>query len=108
MEKEIITIPLLPLRGITVYPTMVLHLDVGRDRSMKAIDKVMLDEHKILLATQKEVSLKEPKEDEIYPFGVIAHIKQILKLPNGTMRILIEAEKRAEIVEFISKDHSLK
>lgn len=104
MEKELKTIPLLPLRGITVYPTMVLHLDVGRDRSMKAIDKVMLDEHKIVLATQKEVSLQEPKEEEIYPFGVLAHIKQILKLPNGTMRILIEAEKRVEIMEYVSTE----
>jgi ATP-dependent Lon protease len=94
-------IPLLPLRGLLVYPTMVLHLDVGREKSVKALEQAMVDDHLILLATQEEIQIDEPSEDQIYKVGTIAHVKQMLKLPNGTIRVLVEGLNRAKIKSFI-------
>lgn len=93
-------IPLLPLRGLLVFPTMVLHLDVGREKSVNALEKVMLEDHEILLSTQKEISIDEPGEDEIYSIGTLAKVKQMLKLPNGTIRVLVEGLNRAKIERF--------
>lgn len=97
-------IPLLPLRGLLVYPSMVLHLDVGREKSIKALESAMVDDNKILLATQEEVQIEEPDADQIYKVGTVARVKQMLKLPNGTMRVLVEGLQRARIEEFIRKD----
>jgi len=94
-------IPLLPLRGLLVYPTMVLHLDVGREKSVKALEEAMVDDHLILLATQEEIHIDEPTEDQIYKIGTIASVKQMLKLPNGTIRVLVEGMSRARIEEFV-------
>src|SRR5690554_4125324 len=105
LEKENLKeIPLLPLRGIVIYPSMVLHLDVGRDKSVKALEKCMLDNNQILLATQKDTSIDEPTIDDIYHTGTIGQIKQMVKLPNGTNRILIEGLSRAEIISFSQED----
>ena len=100
-DKERTIVPLLPLRGLLVYPTMVLHLDVGRDKSVQALEKAMVDDHIIFLTTQKDLSIDEPTEEDLYHMGTLTKVKQMLKLPNGTIRVLIEGLKRAEIVEFI-------
>ncbi|MFV8828726.1 endopeptidase La [Alkalihalobacterium sp. APHAB7] len=97
-------IPLLPLRGLLVFPTMVLHLDVGREKSVNALEKVMLEDHEILLSTQKEISIDEPGEDEIYSIGTLAKVKQMLKLPNGTIRVLVEGLNRAKIERFTDNE----
>ncbi|MCP1125368.1 endopeptidase La [Bacillus sp. AFS018417] len=97
-------VPLLPLRGVLVYPTMVLHLDVGRDKSIQALEQAAVDENIIFLAMQKDVNIDDPKEDDIYKVGTLAKIKQMLKLPNGTMRILVEGLHRVEMTEFIEED----
>ena len=96
-------VPLLPLRGLLVYPTMVLHLDVGRDKSVQALEKAMVDDHIIFLTTQKDLSIDEPVEEDLYHMGTLTKVKQMLKLPNGTIRVLIEGLKRAEIIEFIDE-----
>lgn len=88
-------VPLLPLRGLLVYPTMVLHIDVGRNRSVAALEQAMLDDQMILLVTQKEIHDEQPGEDDLYKFGTMAYVKQMLKLPNGTLRILVEGVARA-------------
>lgn len=101
---EQLTVPLLPLRGLLVYPTMVLHLDVGREKSIQALEKAMVDDHLIFLTTQKDVSIDEPTEDELYRMGTLTKVKQMLKLPNGTIRVLVEGLKRAEIIDLFDDE----
>lgn len=99
-KREKVTIPLLPLRGLIIYPSVVLHLDVGREKSVEAIEKVMMGDNRIFLSAQKEVALEEPEESDIFNVGTISMVKQMIKLPNGTIRILVEGEKRARISAF--------
>lgn len=97
-------IPLLPLRGLLVYPSMVLHLDVGREKSIKALERAMVDDNQILLATQEDVNIEEPEHEQIYRVGTVARVKQMLKLPNGTIRVLVEGLQRATIEEFLPEE----
>ncbi|OEF99997.1 endopeptidase La [Vulcanibacillus modesticaldus] len=99
------TIPLLPLRGLLVFPSMVLHLDVGRDKSVKALDQAMMEDNSfIFLATQEEVQIEEPTPDDIYRIGTISKVRQMLKLPNGTIRVLVEGLYRAKIIDYVNDD----
>lgn len=87
-----------------MYPTMVLHLDVGREKSIRALEQAMVDDNKILLATQEEVHIEEPEAEQIYSIGTVARVKQMLKLPNGTIRVLVEGLQRAKIEEYLQKE----
>ncbi|RUL51074.1 MULTISPECIES: endopeptidase La [Lysinibacillus] len=100
MSNKKANIPLLPLRGLLVYPSMVLHIDVGRARSVAALEYAMLNENLIFLATQKDLRVEQPKKDELYSIGTLVNVKQMLKLPNGTLRILVEGISRAQIVKY--------
>lgn len=95
-------LPLLPLRGLLVYPSMVLHLDVGREKSVKALEQAMVDDEMILLCSQSEINIEEPQRDDIYQIGTITKVKQMLKLPNGTIRVLVEGVMRGEIVDYVA------
>lgn len=101
MEKKVLQIPLLPLRGLIVFPSVVLHLDVGREKSILALEKAMLEKQMIFLATQKKASIHDPEPKDIYRIGTVAQIKQMLKLPNGTIRVLIEGMYRAAMIRFL-------
>ena len=91
-------IPMLPLRGTLVFPYMITHLDVGRDRSINAIDRAMLhEEHMLFVALQKDAQIDEPLPEDIYPVGTVVQIRQLLKLPDGTMRLLAEGLWRARL-----------
>ena len=103
-----IQLPLLPLRGVIVFPNMVLHLDVGRERSIKALDEAMVNDSKIMLVAQKEAQIDEPEPDDLYPLGTIANIKQMLKLPGGTIRVLVEGLSRARIMVFLDTEPFIK
>lgn len=103
-KSDTVTIPLLPLRGLLVYPTMVIHLDVGRQKSIQALEQVMMGDQHIFLAAQKEVSVDQPTVDDIYKMGTFSKIKQMLKLPNGTIRVLVEGLKRGKILEYTKTD----
>lgn len=95
-----IQIPLLATRGITVFPNMIIHFDVGRKNSIQSIEKAMIDNEKILLVSQKDAKIENPSKEDLYDVGTIASIKQILKLSEGTIRILVEGEERAKVVSF--------
>jgi len=99
---------MLPLRGMLVFPYTVIHLDVGRKKSINAIEGAMLEDKEVFLATQKEAQLDEPDEDDIYDVGTVAEIRQILKMPGGTMRVLVEGLYRAEIKDYSSHDPYIK
>ncbi|ACX63797.1 endopeptidase La [Paenibacillus sp. FSL H8-0457] len=96
--------PLLPLRGLLVYPSMVLHLDVGREKSVKALEKAMVEDNLILLCSQSEVNIEEPTQDDIFRIGTVANVRQMLKLPNGTIRVLVEGMERAEVIEYTDQE----
>ncbi|UJW58528.1 endopeptidase La [Bacillus sp. A116_S68] len=100
MTEEMRKLPLLPLRGLLVYPTMVLHLDVGRKKSVQALEKAMVEDHEIFLTTQKEISTDEPNKNDIYNVGTLAKVNQMLKLPNGTIRVLVEGLQRGMIERY--------
>ena len=97
-------LPMLPLRGLLVFPYTVIHLDVGRKKSINAIEEAMLGSKEIFLATQKEAQNDDPTENDIYVVGTIAEIKQILKMPGGTMRVLVEGICRARVVQYQDGD----
>ncbi|EFM09278.1 ATP-dependent protease La [Paenibacillus curdlanolyticus YK9] len=97
-------LPLLPLRGLLVYPSMVLHLDVGREKSVRALERAMVDDHMILLCSQSEVNIEEPTQEDIYRIGTIARVRQMLKLPNGTIRVLVEGVVRAEVLDYLPNE----
>ncbi len=102
IEKRVL--PLLPLRGILVFPYMVIHLDVGREKSVQAIEEAMVKEKAIFLATQKEAQTDDPVEKDIYNVGTVAEVKQLLKLPGGTIRVLVEGMSRAKIDKYVGKE----
>ncbi|QAS54021.1 endopeptidase La [Halobacillus litoralis] len=96
-DKQRKMMPLLPLRGLLVYPSMVLHLDVGREKSVQALEQSMMDDNEIFLVSQKEVNIDEPSHEDLYTVGTVARVKQMVKLPNGTNRVLVEGLYRASI-----------
>ncbi|MBA2173418.1 endopeptidase La [Halobacillus locisalis] len=103
-EKQRTQIPLLPLRGLLVYPSMVLHLDVGREKSVQALEQAMMDDNEIFLLSQREVNIDEPTSEDMYSVGTVARVKQMVKLPNGTNRVLVEGLYRASVEELNESD----
>jgi ATP-dependent Lon protease len=97
-------LPLLPLRGMIVFPYMVVPLDVGRDKSISALEEGMINERLIVLAAQRQAKVNEPEADDIYQIGTMVEIKQLLKLPDGTLRVLVEGLNRVRIVEYLQYD----
>ncbi|HEU4965064.1 MAG TPA: endopeptidase La [Bacilli bacterium] len=104
ISKKTRTLPLLPLRGLLIYPTMVMHLDVGREKSVRALEAAMVGDNLILLVSQVEMHIDEPEPDDIFQMGTVARVKQMLKLPNGTMRVLVEGLNRASITKYVESD----
>jgi ATP-dependent Lon protease len=96
------TFPVLPLRDIVVFPHMIVPLFVGRAKSVKALEAVMKDDRQILLASQKDAGEDEPSEEDIYRVGALANVLQLLKLPDGTVKVLVEGRSRAKITGFVS------
>lgn len=100
MTVLIENIPVLPLRGLLVYPSMVLHIDVGRERSIAALEEAMLNDSRVFLLTQKDLQVELPKKTDLYDIGTIVKVKQMLKLPNGTLRVLVEGENRGKLIKY--------
>ena len=100
MSKETILHPVLPLRDIVVFPTMVVPLFVGREKSVKALEVVMAEDKEILLSSQIDATEDEPTSEGIYNVGVLANVLQLLKLPDGTVKVLVEGTRRVKISNF--------
>ena len=103
MEVKI-KLPLLPLRDIVVFPSMVIPLFVGRDKSISALNEVMKNDKKIILVTQKNSEIDDPKKTDVFSYGCESQILQLLKLPDGTVKVLVEGVKRVKIVDFNDDD----
>jgi ATP-dependent Lon protease len=97
--------PVLPLRDIVVFPHMIVPLFVGREKSVRALEEVMADDKQILLASQIDPGEDEPEESGIYKTGVLANVLQLLKLPDGTVKVLVEGQGRVRIVEYLENDN---
>ena len=102
--KTVRTMVLLPLRGVLVFPYMIIHLDVGREKSINALEQVMMQDRMIMLATQKDAQNDKPQPGDIYESGTVAEIKQLLKLPGGTMRVLVEGLHRAKVTRYVREE----
>ncbi len=103
------TLPLIPVRGLVVFPFMVLHFDVAREKSIAALEAAMKHDQLVMLSAQKNIAVEEPALEDIYEIGCIAKVKQMLKVPGGTIRVLVEGVKRAEIkkIDFESEEFLL-
>lgn len=104
MEQVVRVLPLLPLRGILVFPYMVIHLDVGREKSVQAIEQAMIHNRIIFLATQKEAQTDDPGIEDIFLIGSLAEVKQLLKLSGGTIRVLVEGLARGRIRRYLDQE----
>ena len=98
MKQPISILPALALRGTTILPDMIVHFDVSRERSMKAIEAAMLQDEKIFLVTQKDPEIETPEIKDLYKVGTVAYIKQVVKLPHDLLRVLVEGLERSELV----------
>ncbi|MDT8719133.1 endopeptidase La [Clostridium sp. 19966] len=105
---ELKVLPLIPLRGITIFPYMVLHFDVGREKSILALEAAMLNSQEIFLISQKDAKKEEPAEEDIFQIGTVCTIKQLLKLPGDTVRVLVEGMYRGKIIKYIDEENYFK
>ncbi len=103
-EPHITSYPVLPLRDIVVFPHMIVPLFVGREKSVRALEEVMQDDKQILLSSQKDPGQDDPATDDIYSHGVLANVLQLLKLPDGTVKVLVEGKSRVRITKFIENE----
>ena len=105
-KKQNLTLPLIPLRGLTVFPNMVIHFDIGRPASVAALGSAMMKDQQVFLVAQIDPGVEEPEEKDLYTVGTMARVKQVLNLPGNSLRILAEGEKRGVLDGIVrSKDH---
>ena len=98
--------PLLPLRDIVIFPSMVVPLFVGREKSIKALQEVMKTDKSIVLVTQKNSEVDDPGSKDLYQYGCLSKVLQLLKLPDGTVKVLVEGEKRVKIVDYNNTENN--
>ena len=108
MKQPISILPAIALRGTTILPDMIVHFDVSRERSIKAIEAAMLHDQKIFLVTQKDPEVEKPELSELYQVGTVAYIKQVVKLPHDLLRVLVEGIERAELLGLEQEEPFLK
>jgi ATP-dependent Lon protease len=108
IDEQLGVMPVLPLRDVVVYPHMVIPLFVGRDKSIKALEQAMEDDKKIMLVAQKSAAEDDPSADDMYRIGTVSSILQLLKLPDGTVKVLVEGAERARVLNFIATEEFFK
>ena len=104
MVDKTITMPVIALRGMTVLPKMMLHFDISRTKSVAAVEKAMVGDQKVYLVTQKNPEESDPGIDDLYQIGTVAFVKQLVKLPNNVIRVMVEGLERAELLALDSED----
>ena len=107
-NPKMMELPVLPLKGMLVFPGMVLHFDIARPRSIAALEQSMMVKQKLFLMTQKDEEAEEPKPEELFPVGTIATVRQVMNLPGENIRVLVEGESRGEVEEFLPEKDCLK
>lgn len=105
MNKEINNIPVLPLRGLTIFPEMVMHFDIGREKSLKAIETAMKSDEMILAVAQKDASVDEPTEEDLYEVGTIVQIKQVARVSEDQIKVLVKGAARAKVLNIESEKY---
>ncbi len=103
----LVTMPALALRGITVFPNLLLHFDVGRESSIRALEEAMAGGREVFLVTQRDPSVDKPKQEDLYSVGTVANVKQILHLPESGVRVMVEGSGRGRLVKLISSEPAL-
>lgn len=103
-DNNVIELPLLASRGVVIFPHMVLPLLVGRDRSIEALEKAMEEGNQILVTAQKDETIEDPQKEDLYDVGTISEIKQLVKLPNGMIKVVVAGINRGKILEFIQEE----
>lgn len=101
MDTMILTMPAVALRGMVILPGMVAHFDVSRKKSIKAVEMAMMADQRVFLTAQKDVEVEDPQSDDVYRIGIIAEVKQVIKMQNNIVRILVEGRERAELSAFL-------
>ena len=104
VDGERFVTPVLPLRDVVVFPHMVIPLFVGRDKSIKALDEALGNDKQILLVSQRSAEIDDPAVADIHPIGTLATVLQLLKLPDGTVKVLVEGERRALVHDYVATD----
>ncbi|MGI6094532.1 MAG: endopeptidase La [Lachnospiraceae bacterium] len=107
MSDSTIIMPAIALRGTTILPDMIVHFDISREKSVKAVETAMLKDQKVFLVTQREIEVEDPGFEDVYKIGTIATVKQVVKLPKNVMRVLVEGLERAELLGFEENDSYL-
>ena len=96
-------LPMLALRGISAFPDMLLNFDVERQKSVAALNAAMSADRRIFLLAQRDINVEEPEVDDLYVIGTVCYIKQVLKMPGGAMRVMVEGKTRARLVRILNK-----
>lgn len=107
MSKKISDMPVLPLRGVTIFPEMIMHFDVGREKSIKALEEAMRQNELILVVTQKDADLDDPGKEDLYKIGTVVQIRQMVKIAEGQFKVLVKGANRAKIIEIEERDYLL-
>ena len=107
MEQKKETLPVVALRGLAILPDMLVHFDVSRKKSKNALEKAMVVDQQIFLVAQKDANLEDPAKEDLYEIGIIAEVKQLIKLPNDILRVLVEGKKKARLESLVESDKEL-
>lgn len=107
MEKQIMNMPAVALRGLTILPGMIAHFDISRERSLRAVEEAMEQDQKIYLVTQRNVDSEDPTQEDLYQMGIVADIKQVVRLQNDVVRILVDGISRAALLGFTGNEKYL-
>ena len=107
MEDKKITMPAVALRGLTILPGMVQHFDISREKSVRAVETAMMGDQKVYLVTQRHPEQEVPTAADLYQVGTVSQIKQIVKMPGGNIRVMVEGEKRAALLTLFEEGTAL-